>query len=418
MILDEFVEIKWCSSNKNYYVDKGYGFTKVNDIFNVKIDDIPNGSHVLVHCKCDICNVQKLIAYREYNKNISNGNYFSCSIKCSKNKTINSNLKKYGVTCTLLNEKVKEKIKITNLKKYGVENISQNNEIKEKKRISCIKKYGVDSYSKTKEFKDGIKKSSLEKYGVSCTLHNKEVNKKTKKNNLIKYGVDSYSKTKEFKAKFKETSLRKYNVENPSQNIIIKKKIKETNLLRYGEKNSLENEKIKNKRKNTMIEKYGVSYAIQNSDIKKRIKATNLKRYGVEYPSQNKTISEKIKNSMIERYGEIWINYAPKYNINSIAYLDLISEKLNLPIQHALNGGEKKFVRYWVDGYIEKHNICIEWDEASHNRIKYKEKDVVKEKFLKEKFNCCVIRINEKEFLYDIDNQINVVLNKIKEIIM
>jgi hypothetical protein len=131
----------------------------------------------------------------------------------------------------------------------------------------------------------------------------------------------------------------------------------------------------------------------------------------------NKKYSEKAKNTMIERYGELWLKHAPKYNANSIIYLDIISEKLGLPIQHALNGGEKKFIRYWVDGYIEKYNICIEWDEISHNETKQKERDLIRENFLKEKHNCHIIRINEKEFLKDIDNQINIVCNKINNII-
>ena len=53
---------------------------------------------------------------------------------------------------------------------------------------------------------------------------------------------------------------------------------------------------------------------------------------------------------MIERYGELWLKHTPTYNANSIIYLDLLSEKLGIKIQHALNGGEKKFIKYWVDG--------------------------------------------------------------------
>ena len=117
---------------------------------------------------------------------------------------------------------------------------------------------------------------------------------------------------------------------------------------------------------------------------------------------------------MIEKYGEIWINYAPKYNVNSIIYLDMISEKLNLPIQHALNGGEKKFIKYWVDGYIEKYNLSIEWDEKHHNTKRQKERDNVKEEFLKENFNCIMIRINEKEFLIDIETSIDNITGLIK----
>jgi len=93
------------------------------------------------------------------------------------------------------------------------------------------------------------------------------------------------------------------------------------------------------------------------------------------------------------------------------------SEKLNIQIQHALNGGEKKFVRYYIDGYIPDYNICIEWDESHHNVKKFEESDVIRDLFLKENFNCIIIRINEREFLCDIENQTTIICNKINDII-
>jgi hypothetical protein len=149
----------------------------------------------------------------------------------------------------------------------------------------------------------------------------------------------------------------------------------------------------------------------------KKYEETIMKKYGVKYIFQSEIIKEKSYNTTIERYGEIWLKHCPRYNSNSIIYLDLISEKLNISIQHALNGGEKKFVRYYIDGYISEYNICIEWNEQHHNWKKYKENDLKKKLFLEEKFNCKIIYINEKEFLKDVDNQINVICNKIKEII-
>jgi hypothetical protein len=417
MILDEFIGVKWCLYSKNHYIEKGYVFTKIGDKFIIKIDDLCKCSHILVRAKCDICNHEKLIRYREYYNNIKKGNYFACSRKCSTYKKIKTNLKKYGVACTLQNKEVIKKIKETNIRKYGVENPSQNKEVKEKRKQTNLKRYGFDSYSKTKECKNKIKESSLEKYGVSCTLHNKEVNKKMRKNNLKKYGFDSYSKTKEFKEKYKQTSLIKYGTENPLQNKEIKEKRKQSILLKYGCENTSQLKDVKDKRKKTMIKRYGVGTPFQNKEIREKAKKTNLKRYGFEYPSQNKLVSEKIVNTMIERYGELWLKHTPRYNSNSIIYLDIISEILSIPIQHALNGGEKKFIRYWVDGYIEKYNICIEWDENHHKIKKANDKDILRENYLKEKHNCHIIRINEKEFLKDIDNQINIVCNKINNII-
>jgi hypothetical protein len=143
---------------------------------------------------------------------------------------------------------------------------------------------------------------------------------------------------------------------------------------------------------------------------------TLMERYGVENPTQHKEFVLKAQNTMIEKYGEIWLKHIPSYNANSIIYLDMISEKLNLPIQHALNGGEKKFIKYWVDGYIQKYNICIEWDEKKHRTFKLKTKDIKREKYITEKFGCSFIRINEKEFMKDPENEINNIVDELEKI--
>lgn len=126
---------------------------------------------------------------------------------------------------------------------------------------------------------------------------------------------------------------------------------------------------------------------------------------------------EKQIKTIIEKYGEAYFKFIPRYNLNSIYYLDQISEKLDVKVQHALNDGEKKFHRYWIDGYIFEYNICIEWDEKGHNRKKQKEKDIIRENYIRENFGCKFVRINEKEFLKDVDNQIDIVVDKINNII-
>ena len=319
MILDRFVQIKWHSRIKNHYVDKGYVFTKVGDLFFVKVGDLTIGSQIKIHVKCDICDHEKEIRYYVYLHNIKSGGYYGCSNKCSINKYFNSNIEKYGV-------------------KYATE----LEEIKEKRKETCRKKYGVEYAQSLEQFVD-----------------------KRKETNLNRYGIEYPQSLKQFVDKRRQTNLERYGTENP-QNLEI------------------------------FIEKK---------------KQTNLKKYGFEYPHQNKEISKMAQNTMIKRYGEIYNKYTPKFNADSIIYLDKLSEKLNMPILHALNGGEKKFIKYWVDGYIEKYNICIEWDEKFHKLKKFKEADLIKETFLKENFGCQIIRINQKEFLENVDNQINLVCN-------
>lgn len=371
MILDEFIDIKWHSSNKKYLTNKGYFFTKIDDIIRVKVIDLKINSHVIVHVKCDICGNDKYIQYKVYNKNIKSGGYYGCSNKCSIDKYLSTNLNKYGNINPMKVDIIKKRLIETNLKKYGVKSNLLVNENKEKIKQTNLKKHGNVHHTQCDEFKNKVKEKSL-----------------------IKYGVDSFFKTNEFKFKTKKTNIVKYNSENPSQNKDIKEKIKQTNL-----------------------KKYGVECVLQSKTVREKIKQSFINKYGVDNPTKLKYFSEKAMSTMIEKYGEIWINYAPKYNPNSIYYLDLLSEKLGLPIQHALNGGEKKFIRYWVDGYIEKYNICIEWDEKHHNSVRQIEKDLKKDNFLKEKFNCKIFRIKEKEFLNSVDYQITNICDIINNII-
>ncbi len=203
--------------------------------------------------------------------------------------------------------------------------------------------------------------------------------------------------------KYKKTSLKNYGVENPSQNIIIKNIIKESCFKNHGVESPLQCEIFKAKHKKTCLERYGVENPSQNQEIKNKKIEKSLIKYGVENPSQNEDVKKKMIETFLERYGEAFLHFIPRYNINSIFYLDMISDILNIPIQHALNGGEKKFQKYWVDGYNEQYNICLEWDEKYHFNVKQKEKDIEREKFLIEKHDCKIIRINEKEFLEDVE---------------
>lgn len=81
-----------------------------------------------------------------------------CKHKISKTNKLNAeqrnkkreetNLKKYGVKCSLLNPEIRKKSKATILKKYGVEYISQNEIIKQK--IANSNKNNKNSYNKNR----------------------------------------------------------------------------------------------------------------------------------------------------------------------------------------------------------------------------------------------------------------------------
>jgi len=53
MLISKTVKVKWASRMKNYYISKGYPFTGRNKEFEVKVEDLPDGSRVEVNVKCD-----------------------------------------------------------------------------------------------------------------------------------------------------------------------------------------------------------------------------------------------------------------------------------------------------------------------------------------------------------------------------
>jgi hypothetical protein len=97
----------------------------------------------------------------------------------SKNKTISTNLEKYGVENTFQSDEVKEKIKETIKEKYGVEHPLQSEEIKDKFKKTCIEKYGHDNPFKNEDVQNKRIATNIEKYGYASPQQNQEVKKNT-----------------------------------------------------------------------------------------------------------------------------------------------------------------------------------------------------------------------------------------------
>lgn len=55
MLLTEKVKAKWNGRNKAHYTALGYKFSKMGDVFTVKVNELPSGSDVKVKVKCDYC---------------------------------------------------------------------------------------------------------------------------------------------------------------------------------------------------------------------------------------------------------------------------------------------------------------------------------------------------------------------------
>ena len=167
MLLSTKVELKWNSKIKKHYEELGYMYTKMGEIFEVKVNDLTNGSQVFIDVKCDYCGKTYKKHWSNYlqenNKSIIHKD--SCtackSLKAResvqytygydnvfqlegiKNKICETNNKKYGVDNPFQSEEIKGKIRNTNLSKYGFESAMQSNTVKEKRKKYCIEKYNL-----------------------------------------------------------------------------------------------------------------------------------------------------------------------------------------------------------------------------------------------------------------------------------
>lgn len=351
MLYTTKVVIKWNRSTCTYFKKLGYQFTKIGDEFEVKVEDLTEGTHTEIECICDYC-LQKgketLIKkpYRDYLKSrkiIAK----DCCFRCQGIKEKECNLKKYGVTSTALIPEIKEKQKQTMIKNYGVENAGYSKEIREK-----------------------IEKTNLEKYGFKNAMQNSEIREKANQTCLDKYGVKNYNQTEEGKEKHRITNLKKYGSTTHMHNKEIIDKIEKTCLEKYGYKTVLLNPRIKEQIKETTLQKYGVEHNSQSNIIKQKKIDTYLKNWGVTHPMKNKEYCEQIQ---IKLRCTMYRNKSGQCS-NQQEYLwSLIGGELNYPINRCSLDiafpSEKIYIEYNGGG----HNLGVKMGQLSEEEFRIKE---------------------------------------------
>ena len=439
LILPQIVRVRTNSSNYKYYREKGYEFEKCGDFIEVNVLNLHPGSTVKVKCICDICGKEREMWYRTVVKCNEENELITCaSNSCKNKKRKDTNLKRYGCTCSLQSEEAKKKIKETNLERYSCESAIQNKEIqnkmketnlkkygcicslqseeaKKKTKETCIKKYGVDhpmqntairtkakvtnierygveNVAQSEIIQNRMKATCKERYGVEYAIQNKEIQDRIKATCKERYGVEYVMQNEEIKNKIKETILERYGCEYAMQNKEIQNKSKEAYMKKYGVDNPNKAKEIKDKKKATCKEKYGVEYAIQNKEIQDRIKATCKERYGVEYAIQNKEIQDRIKATCKERYGtenpmqneEIKNKALDSFCFNGTGPCSRQQKYIHFLIGGVLN---KRVCNSLVDICFKEEKMAIEYDGSGHflTDIFNGNKIPTKEALLKEK---------------------------------
>ena len=223
MILNEEVKITINPSNLKYY-SKYYDNIKIKDILFVKVNELTKGSNTIIKVKCDECDFQKSILYKDY---IRNG-YKEGEWLCRMCKTKKTNLEKYGIEYTTQRDDVKKKSLETLNEKYNVDNISQLQETKDKIKETCIKKYNSETFLSSQYFKEKSKDTLLRKYNVTNISYLQKTKDKIKSTTYENYGVDNGFKTQICKDKNVEKVLNHINNKYKNHKFLYKDKGKIT----------------------------------------------------------------------------------------------------------------------------------------------------------------------------------------------
>ena len=142
MIVTKTVNFDLNQFNSNHFRRLGYD-VEGKSVISIDIKDLGFNSSLKVEVECDVCQRQKFISYRKYNKNIKKYNIYTCSNKCAMVKNEKTCLEKFGVKYPLQSSEIMENLKGYFFDKFGVDNPSKLDSNKLKREKTMIEKFGV-----------------------------------------------------------------------------------------------------------------------------------------------------------------------------------------------------------------------------------------------------------------------------------
>ena len=89
------------------------------------------------------------------------------------------------------------------------------------------------------------------------------------------------------------------------------------------------------------------------------------------------------------------------FSKKQIAWLEYISNKENIYIQHAMNNGEFKIGKYRVDGYCDEKNICYEFNGCFYHGCLKCHKPYNINEIIKKSFTELYIKTLEKQLFIE-----------------
>lgn len=93
LVENQLIKMRWSTSNKNYFVNKLYTFSKMGDVFYVRAEDLMPNSKVKVMVICDYCGSEYNTSFSVYKTGIIQNWCNACS-KCAAKKSRSIDLDK------------------------------------------------------------------------------------------------------------------------------------------------------------------------------------------------------------------------------------------------------------------------------------------------------------------------------------
>ena len=112
---------------------------------------------------------QKFNRAKKINKTLKE-RYGDDYIKARTEKAKQTNLERYGCTCTFQLDAVKEKIKETNNRKYGCDNAACSDIVKEKAKQTNLERYGVTSTALVARVRQKQIETTLKRFGTANAM--------------------------------------------------------------------------------------------------------------------------------------------------------------------------------------------------------------------------------------------------------
>jgi hypothetical protein len=144
-----------------------------------------------------------------------------------------------------MHPETKQKCIDTFIKKYGCKSSNQCEEVKNRKKETCLKNWNCENPSQNKEIRNRQKETCFKNHGVRHASQNKEIRKKSEETCLKRYGVRHASQNKEIKNRQEETCLKNHGVRHSMQNSKVREKSIKTNIIKYGVENYKQTEESK-----------------------------------------------------------------------------------------------------------------------------------------------------------------------------